>query len=379
MRPDRAWGLSKRPARARVVGVALCAAAAWGAGPAADSTPERTPQLARETLATARPAREPRGRSPSNPVLAETRALLGPLFGAHRTEHFVILTDAEPGVALAHGRLMERAREEFHRFAREHRLSLREPDHRLVSILFASRADYASFARTRDGVDSSWIAGYYSIPANRIVFYDAGLLTPPPDPQGGQAAHEGSGAPARQGARALGRSEAGASWRADLRRRHAIDRTIHETIHLLAFNTGLQSPETRYPLWVSEGLALSFEPGSTRIGGLNRPAPHAGNPASVPSTGLGRDRLYRSLRAEGELLSWRRVISAERVPDHPAAVQAFYAQSSVLFRHLARYHPESFRAYLLHLDDRSADVSHEAFFEHSFGPVDDIAAEIERP
>src|SRR5204863_3951950 len=40
---------------------------------------------------------------------------------------------------------------------------------------------------------------------------------------------------------------------------HSTAKTIHEAVHLLAFNCGVQLPDRDYPFWLSEGLATSFE------------------------------------------------------------------------------------------------------------------------
>jgi len=110
--------------------------------------------------------------SADEPQLRELEGWLGPRFRRYETEHFVVLSDAGRQGALARGRTMERARHQFFRVMERLGFPVVPPKNKLVCVFFERHQDYAAFAKTRDNVDTGWIAGYYTGLGNRVVFYD---------------------------------------------------------------------------------------------------------------------------------------------------------------------------------------------------------------
>lgn len=197
----------------------------------------------------------------------------------YETKHFVILSDAGVAWTRDQGGRLERTHQEFQRAMR--RLGVR-PDpvrHRLVCVLFESRADYRAFARQADGVHADWVAGYYNPAGDRTVFYDArnnpsvvAARTRLAELEADLGAlEERIDELRREGdrdavARTVRQRDA---WRRHLDREHdriddfvhevCVATTLHEATHQLLFHTGVQSDRTAPPLWISEGLATSFE------------------------------------------------------------------------------------------------------------------------
>ena len=169
----------------------------------------------------------------------------------YETRHFVILSDADPEWVRARGEVMEEARRAYRGEIR--RLGARIAPHetKLVIILWRSKAHFSAYAEQIDRLEASWVAGYYSIADNRAIFYDdrssipGRLLTARLSDE-----HAHDSAPTGSPALLTG---------GDRRRSLALEladeinnaKTIHETIHLLAFNTGLQQRRRGYPIWLS--------------------------------------------------------------------------------------------------------------------------------
>lgn len=103
-------------------------------------------------------------------------------------------------------------------------VSVRPPDHPLVAIVFASRAEFQAYS-VRDGLPSfGGMLGYYSLRTNRIAIYDIG---------------DGKGT--------------ASDWRQNAAT------IVHEAAHQTAFNTGVHSRLAPPPRWLAEGLGMLFE------------------------------------------------------------------------------------------------------------------------
>lgn len=115
------------------------------------------------------------------------------------------------------------------------------PSHRLSVIALKDDASYAAWLGGAAGEDEG---GHYDLESNRLVIFDL------------------RAAPAQQGQAAQAR-------------RANLFALVHETGHLLCFNTGVLVRPTRLPLCISEGLATYVEmwrPGvRNAMGGENRP------------------------------------------------------------------------------------------------------------
>ncbi|MBX3364297.1 MAG: DUF1570 domain-containing protein [Phycisphaeraceae bacterium] len=289
------------------------------------------------------------------------------------SRHFVVLSDADPAWVRSRIAMMEKTRHEYFRAVRKIDPGVVPHQHKLLCVLMEHYEDFLEFSRRQDGVVSAWVAGYYSVPQNRVVFYNdangpafgsalrslAGReseLRPAVRHAGGGGPRAiGASAPADQGAQVRRVRE---EIEADARN-FAVAKTVHETVHLLAFNTGLQRRDRAYPLWLSEGLASSFETHETTgLFGPERPSPI-------------RQASFERLRDEGRLMPWARLVTLLEVPEgEPDSVEQIYAQAHTLLTLLYRTERQALGAYFQELSARNLSTAeHLAAFERHFGPV----------
>jgi len=314
--------------------------------------------------------------------VSELQGWLGHRFSRYETEHFVVLSDAGRQAALSRGRTMERARHQYFRVMGRLGAPVVPPKHKLLCVYFDNHSDYTRFANDRDNVDTGWIAGYYTGVGNRVVFYND--ATSPRFTQARDAIgeYESTLAQARERmtdarrGRDLASAEQLAAYTEDLQARIreenerldeeadrvAESKTIHETVHLLAFNTGLQSRARLYPFWFTEGLASSFETENPRSSfGPDRPTPR-------------RVAEYADAIADGRaipLAALVRMTEAGHGHSHARAAEALYAQAHALFVYLYKHEREAMVSYVdALLSESPGQISgerHAALFEAAFG------------
>lgn len=278
--------------------------------------------------------------------LAGLRRYLGPGFRRHATPHFTLLSEADRSWTRRQAARLERAYDQFQRFAGHLNLRLIPPNRRLTCILFADRPAFADFARQQDGVTDPWIAGYYASEPNYSVFYD---------PRQGPAFAD---ALAHLTAAEREYDELQAQWREASRKREqersrliqqrmkehrtwikaerrrlddsareaAAAKTVHEAVHQLAYNTAIQSEYRSYPFWISEGLATNFETRDT-VAAFG-PA-HDFQPR--------RDQ-FRKLLVEGDLYPLEKLVALEGVRGGSGhAADIMYHQSYAIFMWVYRF------------------------------------------
>ncbi len=112
----------------------------------------------------------------------------------------------------------------------------------MVVLVFDSKASYLKYATQELGPAAESVSGYYNLMSNRVITFDlTGLEGATPD---GQRVN-------RQTLirEMLGRPEA----------ERNVATIVHEAVHQIAYNSGLQVRLADNPVWVSEGLAVFFE------------------------------------------------------------------------------------------------------------------------
>jgi len=311
-------------------------------------------------------------------AVSATQTLLGEGFRRTETDHFVILSDASREWTRHKASLLERAHHQYFRFVDRLEFPAYPPRTKLLCVLFQDHAMYQAFAKTHDGVAAPWIAGYYAGLSNRIVFYDD--QTGPAFRKAFEQldGYERDVVDLRRQARGLGDVHGEAASlraRADhLTRRVATERarlveeaaraaeakTIHEAIHLLAFNTGLQSRAHQYPFWLTEGLAVAFE--------TDRPSAAFGPDRPTES----REREFERILREGDLIDLEALVAmnAPIVADADG-VDALYSHSFALFAHLFRTSRRDVVGYLLDIHaeppGKIDPARHVAMFRQRFG------------
>ncbi len=288
------------------------------------------------------------------PALKAARAELGPAFLLTETRDFILLSDADQAWTRQRGAILERTRHEYFRVMDRLGAPVYPHEHKLLCILFQNFNAYRAFAGVDEGMWAEWVAGYYSPRTNRIVFYNDAT-----SPSVGEAAARLDEASRQAGelrARAASARRTDQAGFAETLEASAADlegqikrersrmaaavtdasaaKTVHEAIHLLAFNTGLQRPGVEYPFWLSEGLAMCFETDNPSAGAFGPDHPSA----------AWREEFNNDQRA-GTLMPIERLIGLTSVPGNQGGAEAaardarlMYEQSRALFAYLYRYH-----------------------------------------
>lgn len=318
-------------------------------------------------------------------VHRQTRELLPVQFREYETRRFVILSDADPRWVRQQGTRLERVHHQFMRFAKRMNIKTKPLRHKLVCVLFSDQETYRQFARTHDRADAEWIAGYYAPHADRVVFYnvlgDQSILE----------AHDTIDEMQREirdleseihRARRGGQRQQEALLRDNLERYEAhvehererieqfassldVATTVHEVMHQLLFHTRVQSPRVEYPIWISEGLATSFETAD-----INRTF---GPDCEYDQR---REAFFELLR-NGQPIDLEKLIPLTDVPDDDeTVVRQIYHQSYAFVTWICRFQRKELQHYfaLMKREPTGSPTAdrHLEIFQAAFGDVDRI-------
>lgn len=143
-------------------------------------------------------------------------------FELSTTNHYFIAHP--PGQSARWTKRFEELYRSFVQYFAVRGIPVTQPKVPLVAIVFPNQAAYLDYAgKTERGVSSQTL-GYYSLTSNRIIMFDI------EDAQGKDA-----------------------RWQVNAAT------IVHETVHQVAFNTGVHDRATLPPRWVVEGLGTMFE------------------------------------------------------------------------------------------------------------------------
>ena len=255
-------------------------------------------------------------------------------FSHGRSDHFLALGDADDRFRNDALRICESLATDFLKHFRDKGFKLALPAHRLIVITLKNDISYQAYAGTEE--PEVPVGGHYDLDTNRLVMFDFR-----PNGQGPAAVAN----PERVNLLAL----------------------VHETTHLLCFNTGLLSRKGNVPDWISEGLATYAElwrKKQTPIGGPNRPwLTHLRN---VRIT----DKPWIPIPA---------LVSSDQSFDDDKTLRLAYAESWLLVHYLMK-EPQlpKFRAYLASLPAEATASERVEYFEKHFGPVETLDRELGR-
>lgn len=303
----------------------------------------------------------------------------------YETGHFVTLSDCDASWTREKSALLERAYHQFFRWVDQIGLDLLPPERKLLCIIFHDYEQYRSFAQRVDNVDAPWAGGYFATRANRVVLFDDRDSPAIVEAMSKLAEHEAKVAETRERARQTARNgmqsmsdslNAGADrLEAEVRtnkeriRSHAermsTAKTIHESVHMLSYNTGLQQQGRIYPFWISEGMATAFETGD--------PA----QPFGPREPYQAREDSFNRVRDEGRLIPLEKVVTvAAGIAGADELGDPVYAQSYLLFVYLSRTAPDAMKRYLCELNRLPSGYYtpeyHLTLFENHFGRVDAV-------
>lgn len=316
-------------------------------------------------------------------LAVEQLASLGSRATISRVDGFIIVSDADQQWTQNRAALLQRAAHQFSRFANRLGFDLTPTEEPLVAVLIHDHERYTRFASRHDQVEAGWIAGYYASLSNRIVFYndetgpmaeaandrlreyDAMLIqakSMAADARRDRRTEVAASLDSRAG-------ELSSKLKSERQRLAAATRIngqakcVHEAVHLLAFNQGLQARDRQYPFWLTEGLATNFETENAKAAfGPD----HEFDP---------RRKDFDAIKEAGRLLPLEVLVQLLNVPgDDEATADVMYAQSWSLFRHLFRYRKadlaEFFRDFQREPPGRLGPKRQLELFRARFGDVD---------
>ena len=306
-------------------------------------------------------------------------------FRLHVAPHFLVIYNTDEAWARSRAAMLEIAHETFYSVFRRAGSRPLPLETRLVCVLFKGYRDFTDYAFKHEGLAVDWAGGFYSGRSNRVIFFDertspnfqrlvSTIQELEEDLQTLEAARRRATAKlnyaaARDIKQAYARVLKRLRWyknkHASISKKGNTSKTIHEAVHQIAFNCGMMDRRVRYPFWLAEGLAASFE--------VEDPSQRFG-----PRYDNGyRRRMLKESEAEGRLLDIEKLIHFSfPPPGGPDQIRILYAQSWAFYSFLFRYRNDALRDYLQRLstghgDDVSEEETRESFIR-SFGPIDKL-------
>ena len=143
-------------------------------------------------------------------------------FRTKQTRHYLYLYNTSNEFALATSRIMESMFPGMANYAKAQKIKVTEPDVPLVVVMFRTEAEFQSYQRMPAGV-----VAYYNILDNRVVMYEESRLR---------------------------------NVKRELAIQQSISTIAHEGAHQILHNIGVQKRLSRWPMWLSEGLAEFYAP-----------------------------------------------------------------------------------------------------------------------
>jgi hypothetical protein len=198
--------------------------------------------LDKDSIVSSVPSDSPFTPLTSDQIYEQFQQQLPAGFKVYKTRHYVLIYNTSEVYVKWVAELFEHLYRGFYNYWKSKGFRLSEPRFPLVAVVFSNRPSYMAYAEREIGKSAEAMIGYYNMKTNRMVTYDmTGVDGVVPN---------------------------GARIASDVVVRHILsqpqaERTvatiIHEAVHQLAFNTGLQVRLADNPLWLSEGLAMFFE------------------------------------------------------------------------------------------------------------------------
>lgn len=143
-------------------------------------------------------------------------------FKTNQTRRYLYLYNTSEEFALATSRILETMFPGVANYAKAQKIEVTEPDVPLVVVMFRTEDEFQRYERMPTGV-----VAYYNIIDNRVVMYEESRLR---------------------------------SVKPELAIQQSIATIAHEGAHQILHNIGVQKRLSRWPMWLSEGLAEFFAP-----------------------------------------------------------------------------------------------------------------------
>jgi len=256
-------------------------------------------------------------------------------FAVYNSAHFKLIHQTNTGVAENIAGLLELAYERFDNVFTGMGFVLQPPNDKLEWICFAKPEHFNNYAISADKTDLSWLSSYYSTKTNVVA-----IVKPEKIP----AMQKPLSTPTNEPDSILLALSPGDTVK-----------ITHEAGHQLAFNRGLQKRNVMYPLWLSEGLACSFE--------------------QTPQA--QRNQRLVEMQKNKRLLPLDEFVTITRLPADPERQKDFYAQAQALFQFLCEHRKDNLKNYLAGLYKLQPGPRCQrtliAEFVSAFGPVEKIS------
>lgn len=240
----------------------------------------------------------------------------GAEFGVHETEHYLVCSNCGTGYHQFIGKLLETVYSQYFSFWEKLQVSVKAPERRLPVLLFQSDSEFQAFAaRIHPETDFAGVPGFYSVRDNLVLVVD------------------------------LTRDRTLRDV-ASVRKKLAdqplqVATIVHEAVHQLAFNSGLQQRFADFPVWYSEGLALHFEPPTERAPVL------WSRPGQVSAR--HQPEFMRLVRDQTLSVPLSDLLVNDGAFQSTDTAVAAYAESWALVSYLIRQKPEQFASYAARL------------------------------
>jgi hypothetical protein len=262
---------------------------------------------------------EPMKPQTSEEIYAKFKLQVADGFKVHKTAHYVIIFNTNEAYAQWVGEMYEGLYRKFHNFWRSKKIELDEPRFPLVAIVFNTKEAYLAYSERDIGDTAKALIGYYNMQTNRMISFD---LT-------GVAGIAGGGR--LNSAQLI--NQAFAQPGAE----RTLATNVHEAVHQLSFNTGLQVRLADSPLWFSEGMAMFFETPDTN-------SPRGG--ATVGKINPHNWRLFANYLPKRPADSLTTLIADDSRLQNPATASDAYSESWALTYFLLKVKSKQYVAYL---------------------------------
>jgi len=261
-----------------------------------------------------------------------TKAGLGK-FTIGRNEHFLGLGDTNDRFRAEALDICEGLAKEFLAFFHAKGFKVAYPEQRMTVIILKDDASYRAFTSDNLGLA---VGGHFDLETNHLVMFD---FRP------------------RQAALAAGAN------------RVNLFTLVHETAHLLSYNTGLLSRKRDVPDCISEGFATFFE--------MWRPAAQQRAKRRTPVGAINRPRLQALVEAGDFKKSWQPIgslIQKDELLRPEDTRQVGYAESWLLIHYLLTTPAElpRLKGYLSALPPIAQAGKREQTAEQLLGPFDKL-------
>lgn len=273
-----------------------------------------------ESIESREPAAEPMQPLTSDAIFAQIKLQAADGFRVQKTSHFVIVYNTNEVYAQWVGEMYEGLYRKFHNFWKSKKVELHEPRFPLVAIVFNTKEAYLAHAEREIGETAKALIGYYNMQTNRMVSFDltgvAGLPAGNNRYSSTQLINQAFSQPGAE---------------------RTLATNVHEAVHQLAFNTGLQVRLADNPLWFSEGMAMFFETPDTNS---------ARGGATIGKINYHNLRLFANYLPKRPADSLTTLITDDTRLQNPNTASDAYSESWALTYFLLKTKSKQYVAYL---------------------------------